>query len=73
MPVRLVDAWRLISFNTAANIFYLEFDEKTFFGIPDDKWQYNMMKFDVILTGYRYDFGDFISAPSSTINVITLS
>jgi hypothetical protein len=41
------------------HIFYLAFDEKTFFGIPDNKWQFNLMKYDVILGGYRYDFGDF--------------
>jgi hypothetical protein len=41
------------------HILYLEFDEKTFFGIPDNKWQFNLMKYDVTLAGYRYDFGDF--------------
>ncbi len=41
------------------HIFYLEFDEKTFFGIPDNRWQFNLMKYDVMLGGYRYDFGDF--------------
>lgn len=41
------------------HIFYLEFDERTNFGIPDNKWQFNFFKYDVTLGGYRYDFGDF--------------
>lgn len=41
------------------HIFYLEFDEKTFFGTPDNKWQFNLFKYDATLAGYRYDFGNF--------------
>lgn len=41
------------------HIFYLEFDERTYFGIPDNKWEFNFFKYDAALAGYRYDFGDF--------------
>ena len=41
------------------HIFYLVFDEKTFFGTPGNKWEFNLLKFDVVLGGYRYDFGEF--------------
>ncbi|MFI5331105.1 MAG: hypothetical protein ACHQ2F_08740 [Desulfobaccales bacterium] len=41
------------------HIFYVEFDERTYFGIPDNKWQFNLFKYDITLGGYRYDFGDF--------------
>jgi hypothetical protein len=41
------------------HIFYLEFDEKTFFGTPVDDWDFNLMKFNVVLAGYRYDFGNW--------------
>lgn len=41
------------------NIFYLNFDEKTYFGTPFDKWDFNLMKYDVAIAGYRYDFGNF--------------
>lgn len=41
------------------HIFYLVFDEKTMFGIPGDRWEFNLMKFDMVLGGYRYDWGDF--------------
>jgi hypothetical protein len=41
------------------HIFYIDFDEKTFFGIPGNGWEFNLMKYDVNLAGYRYDFGDF--------------
>jgi hypothetical protein len=39
------------------HIFYLEFDENTFFGTPFDKWDFNLLKYRVVLAGYRYDFG----------------
>jgi len=41
------------------HIFYMEFHEKTFFGIPDNKWQFNLFRYDATLAGYRYDFGNF--------------
>jgi hypothetical protein len=41
------------------HIFYLNFDERTYFGTPFDKWDFNLMKYDVILGGYRYDFGNW--------------
>ncbi len=40
------------------HIIYLDLDENTFFGIPDNKWQFNQMKY-AIFAGYRYDFGNF--------------
>jgi hypothetical protein len=40
------------------NILYLEFDEQTFFGIPANKWEFNLMKYNIHF-GYRYDFGDY--------------
>ena len=41
------------------HIFYLKFDEKTFFGTPVDAWDFSLMKFNVVLAGYRYDFGNW--------------
>jgi hypothetical protein len=41
------------------HIFYLNFDEYTYFGTPADKWDFNLMKYRLALLGYRYDFGDF--------------
>ncbi len=41
------------------HIFYMEFDEEHFFGIPANKWQFSVMKYNIILGGYRYDFGDY--------------
>jgi hypothetical protein len=41
------------------HILYLDFDEKTFFGIPGNAWGFNLMKYDITLGGYRYDFGNF--------------
>jgi hypothetical protein len=41
------------------HILYLDFDERTFFGVPGDSWQFNLMKYNVTLAGYRYDFGNF--------------
>ena len=41
------------------HIFYLLFDEKTYFGVPGNSWEFNLMKFDAVLGGYRYDFGKF--------------
>ena len=41
------------------HIFYLNFNEQTYFGTPFDKWDFNLMKYDVVLGGYRYDFGNF--------------
>jgi hypothetical protein len=41
------------------HIFYIDFDERTFFGTPSDSWEFNLMKYDVTLAGYRYDFGNF--------------
>ena len=41
------------------HIFYIDFDERTFFGIPGNTWDFNLMKYDVTLAGYRYDFGNF--------------
>lgn len=40
------------------HIFYLNFYEKTFFGTPSDRWDFNLMKYDINLAGYRYDFGN---------------
>ena len=39
------------------HILYVKFDENTFFGTPVDNWDFNLMKFKVVLAGYRYDFG----------------
>ena len=41
------------------HIFYLEFNERFFLGVPGHKWEFNLMKYDVALLGYRYDFGDY--------------
>ncbi len=41
------------------HILYLNFDERTFFGTPFDKWDFNLLKYDIALGGYRYDFGNF--------------
>jgi hypothetical protein len=41
------------------HIFYIDFYERTFFGIPRKEWEFNLMKYDVTLAGYRYDFGNF--------------
>jgi hypothetical protein len=41
------------------HIFYMEFDEQIFFGTPFDKWDFNLMKFNLTLGGYRYDFGNY--------------
>jgi hypothetical protein len=41
------------------HIFYLEFDERFFWGVPSNKWKFNLMKYDITLLGYRYDFGDY--------------
>jgi hypothetical protein len=41
------------------HIFYLDFDERIFFGTPGNAWEFNLMKFFVTLGGYRYDFGNF--------------
>jgi hypothetical protein len=41
------------------HIFYLEFNERFFLGIPGNKWNFNLMKYDIAMLGYRYDFGDF--------------
>ncbi len=41
------------------HILYLDFNERIFFGIPGEKWQFSLMKYDLTLGGYRYDFGDF--------------
>jgi hypothetical protein len=41
------------------HIFYLKFDENTFFGTPTNKWDFNLMKFRLVLAGYRYDFGNW--------------
>ena len=46
-------------FQYRRHIFYIDFEEKTFFGIPGNSWEFNLMKYDVTLAGYRYDFGDF--------------
>jgi hypothetical protein len=45
-------------FQYRRHIFYLNFDEYTYFGIPADKWDFNLMKYR-IAAGYRYDFGNF--------------
>ena len=29
------------------HIFYIDFDERTFFGTPSDSWEFNLMKYDV--------------------------
>jgi len=41
------------------HIIYLEFNERFFLGIPGNKREFNLMKYDISLLGYRYDFGDF--------------
>lgn len=41
------------------HILYLEFDEHTYFGTPSDRWDFNLMRYDIHLGSYRYDFGDF--------------
>jgi len=41
------------------NIFYLNFNEQNYFGTPPNKWEFNLMKYDIVLGGYRYDFGNF--------------
>ena len=41
------------------HIFYLRFDENTYFGTPVDNWDFNLLKFNVVLAGYRYDFGNW--------------
>ena len=35
------------------HIFYLAFDEKNLFSVPGNNWQFNLMKFDATLGGYR--------------------
>ncbi len=41
------------------HIFYMEFDEQTFIGTPADKWDFNLMRYDINLGGYRYDLGEY--------------
>ena len=41
------------------HIFYIEFNERFFLGVPGHKWEFNLMKYDIALLGYRYDFGDY--------------
>ena len=41
------------------HIFYLEFNEQIYLGIPGNTWDFNLMKYDIAMIGYRYDFGDF--------------
>lgn len=41
------------------HIFYLDFEENTSFGTPFDKWDFSLLKYNVVLGGYRYDFGEF--------------
>jgi hypothetical protein len=41
------------------HIFYLDFDERTYFGIPGNAWEFNLLKYDITLAGYRYDLGTF--------------
>lgn len=46
-------------FQYRRHIFYIDFDERTFFGTPGNAGEFNLMKYGVTLAGYRYDFGDF--------------
>lgn len=39
-------------------ILYLEFDEETNFGVPQDKWSFNLLRYRLHLGGIRYDFGE---------------
>ena len=41
------------------HIFYVKLNENTYFGTPEDSWDFNLMKFRVVLAGYRYDFGNW--------------
>jgi hypothetical protein len=41
------------------HIFYLEFNERFLLGVPGNKWEFSLMKYDIALLGYRYDFGDY--------------
>ena len=41
------------------HILYIDFEERTFWGTPGNAWNFNLMKYDVTLAGYRYDFGNF--------------
>ena len=41
------------------HIFYIEFNERFYLGVPGNKWEFNLMKYDIAMIGYRYDFGDF--------------
>jgi hypothetical protein len=40
------------------HIFYLQFDEETLFGTPRDKWDFNQLRYQLIIGGYRYDLGE---------------
>jgi hypothetical protein len=41
------------------HIFYLNFNEYIYLGTPSNPWEFNLMKYDTVLGGYRYDFGDY--------------
>ena len=41
------------------NILYLNFNEQNYLGTPSNPWEFNLLKSDLALIGYRYDFGNY--------------
>jgi len=41
------------------HIFYLNFNEQIALGTPPNNWEFSVMKYNIVLGGYRYDFGNY--------------